>query len=166
MYLAIIALGLFGELVVRGPLVVPGDAAATFERIAASPGLWRAGIVGDLFMHVLDLPVILLLYLLLRPVSRPLALFATLVNLIQTAVLATNKLTLMVPLLLLEPGAHLQAFTAAQLQALSMVAIQAHGYGFGIGLVFFGVACLVRGWLLWASGYFPKVLGALMVVAA
>ena len=165
LYLAIIVLGLFGEVVVRGTLVVPGDAGATLARIAASPGLWRAGLVGDLLMQVLDLPVLLLLYLLLRPVNRNLALLATLVNLIQTAVLATNKLTLLVPLLLLEPGVHLQAFTAAQLQAMAFVAIQAHGYGFGIGLIFFGFACLLRGWLLFGSGYFPKALGVLMVLA-
>lgn len=53
-YLAIIALGVFGEVVARARLVAPGDAAATFNNIAGSPLLWRAGIVGDLLMHVLD----------------------------------------------------------------------------------------------------------------
>ena len=45
LYLAIILLGLWGELAVRGTLVVAGDAAATAERIAASPLLWRSGLV-------------------------------------------------------------------------------------------------------------------------
>jgi hypothetical protein len=53
-YLAIIGLGLFGEAFVRGSLVLPGDAAGTAANIQASPGLWRAGIAGDLLMHVLD----------------------------------------------------------------------------------------------------------------
>lgn len=165
LYLAIIVLGISGELFVRGALVASGDAAATANGISASPLLWRAGIVGDLLMHVLDVPVIVILYLLLRPVSESLALLATLINLVQTAVLAANKLNLLFPLFLLEDGAYLKAFSPEQLQSLAYLAIKAHGYGFGIGLIFFGVACLVRGYLIFKCGYFPKFLGLLMAIA-
>lgn len=165
LYLAIIALGLFGEAVVRGSVVLPGDAAATAARIAAEPLLWRAGIAGDLLMHVLDLPVILALYYLLRPVSRPLALLATLFNLVQTAVLAANKLNLLLPILLLQGSGTGQAFSATQLQALTALAINLHSYGFGIGLIFFGIACLLRGWLIARSGFLPKPLGLLLLLA-
>ena len=165
LYLAIILLGLFGELVVRGTLVVPGDAAATAAKIAASPLLWRAGIAGDLLMHVCDVPVILIFYWLLRPVSKNLALLATLFNLVQTAVLVLNKLTLLVPMLLLDDVETLKAFSAQQLDALSYLAIEAHGYGFAIGLVFFGFACLVRGHLIVRSGFFPRTLGWLLQIA-
>lgn len=164
-YLAIILLGLFGEVFVRGTLVIAGDAAATAQGIANSQFLWRAGIVGDLLMQVCDLPVILVLYLLLRPVSASLALLATLINLIQTAVLALNKLSLLIPLFLLEDASTLKAFSPEQLHALARLAIQLHSHGFGIGLIFFGFACLVRGYLIYKSGYFPKVLGLLTFVA-
>lgn len=156
---------MFGELYVRGTLVVSGDATATAHAVSGSPLLWRAGIAGDLLMHVFDVPVIVIFYFLLRPISRSLALFATLVNLVQTAVLVANKLNLLLPLLLLGSGAHLKAFSPEQLHALSYVAIKAHGYGFGIGLIFFGFACLVRAYLLFKSGYFPKILGVLIGIA-
>ena len=146
-YLAIIALGIFGEAFVRGTLVVSGNATATANAITASEFLWRAGIAGDLLMHVLDLPMILLLYILLRPVSEALALLATFLNLIQTAVLVANKLNLLAPILLLGNAAGLGAFSPEQLQTLSYLAIKAHGYGFGVGLIFFGFACLYRGYL-------------------
>ncbi|HSW04756.1 DUF4386 domain-containing protein [Aquabacterium sp.] len=165
LYLAIIGLGLFGEMYVRGTLVVPGDAAATAGKLLQSQPLWRAGVAGDLLMQVLDLPVMLILYLLLRPVSRPLALLATLVNLVQTAVLALNKLSLLLPLLLLGDATYLKAFPAEQLQALAYLAIQLHGFGFGIGLIFFGAACLIRGYLIFVSGYLPRVLGLMMLAA-
>ena len=74
-YLAIIVLGIFGELLVRETLVVSGDALATANNISASPLLWRAGIVGDLLMQALDVPMMVIFYLLLRPVSEGLALF-------------------------------------------------------------------------------------------
>ncbi len=164
-YLAIILLGLFGEVAVRGSLVVPGNPAATLDGIAASQGLWRAGIAGDLLMQVLDLPLIVILYVLLRPVSRDLSLTAAGINLIQTAVLVANKMTLLVPLFLLRGGAHRLAFSPEQVQALSSLAITAHGYGFAIGLVFFGFTCLIQGYLIHRSGYLPKAIGILMAVA-
>lgn len=165
LYLAIILLGLFGELYVRGSLVVSGDAAATLANISASPGLWRAGIVADLLMQVCDVPVIVIFYLLLRPVHRGVALFATLINLVQTAVLVVNKLSLLVPLFLIDGASSLGAFSAEQRAALSQLAINAHGHGFGIGLIFFGFACFAHGWLIYRSGFLPRVLGVLLVVA-
>ena len=165
LYLAIILLGLWGEVAVRGTLVVPGDAAATAERIAASPLLWRSGLVGDLLMQLLDVPVIVVLYLLLRPVSEGLALTATLLNLVQTAVLVADRGQLLTPLLLLGDAGALQAFSAAQQQALSQLAIRLHAHGFGIGLIYFGFACLVRAVLIVRSGLLPQALGLLLGVA-
>jgi hypothetical protein len=165
LYLAIIVLGLFGELFVRARLVVSGNPAATAQAIEGAQGLWRAGIAGDLLMHILDIPVTVVLYLLLRPVDEGLALLATFSNLIQTAVLTANKLSLLVPLFLLGGSSYLAAFSPARLQALSYVAIKAHGYGFGVGLIFFGVACLARGYLMLGSGYVPKVFGWLLLLA-
>jgi Domain of unknown function (DUF4386) len=170
-YLAIILLGAFGELGVRDALVVPGDPVATANAIAASPVLWRVGIASDLLMHVFDVPVIAILYVLLRPVNRDLAIFATVINIVQTAVLALNKLNLIVPILLISGVDVVNApkvfvgFTTEQLHALSFLAIQLHSYGFGVGLIFFGVACLARGVLIYRSDFFPKFLGVLLFIA-
>jgi len=165
LYLAIIVLGIFGEMFVRGSLVATGDSAATVNNIAASPFLWRVGIAGDLLMHVLDVPQIVIFYFLLRPVDESLAMLAAVFNLIQTAVLALNKLNLLVPLFPLEDATHTGAFPLHELQAISHLAIKAHGHGFAIGLLFFGFACLVLGYLLFKSGYFPRTLGVLLQLA-
>ena len=164
-YLAIIVLGLFGEAVVRGSLVVSGDAAGTASHILASQGLWRAGIAGDLLMHVLDVPLIVILYLLLKPVSRTLALLATLFNIVQTSTLVANKLTLLVAVEALSSSTLRSGLSPKELDALSYLAINIHGYGFAVGLVFFGFACIVRGYLLFVSGYVPRPLGLLLGLA-
>src|SRR5689334_18566606 len=165
LYLIIIAAGMNGELFVRGSIVVSGDAAATARNLVASSALWRAGIAGDLVMHLCDVGLMLVFYVLLRPVSRNLALLAVLFNLIQTAVLVANKLNLLLPLFLLGDARYLDAFTPQQLQALSYVSLRTHDYGFGFGLMFFGAECLVVGYLIFRSGYFPRALGILMQVA-
>jgi hypothetical protein len=165
LYLAIIFLGIYGEMVVRGSIVVSGDPSATADRLAASEFLWRSGIAGDLLMQVLDVPTIIIFYLLLRPVSESLALLSTAFNLVQTAVLALNKLSLLGPVLLLDGPEYLGVIPAPSLHVLSYLSIKAHGYGFAIGLVFFGFSCLVRRYLLYKSDYFPKVLGVLLQIA-
>jgi hypothetical protein len=164
-YLLIIALGLFSETLVRGSLVVAGDAMTTAAQIGAADTLWRSGIVADLCMQLLDIPVIVLFYLMFKQVNAGLNLTATFFNLIQTAMLVANKLTLMVPLLLAGSGLYLSAFTSEQRDTLAYVAIQLHGYGFAVGLLFFAMACLIRGYLIIKSQYFPKLLGAMLALA-
>jgi hypothetical protein len=164
-YLVIIAFGIFGEAGVRGRLLVPGDAAATAANVAGSELLWRLGIAADLIAQVCDVAVMLTFYLLLRPVNRNLALAALLLNLVQTAVLVTNKLALIVPLILLGNEEALKGFAPEQLQALSYLSIRLHSYGFGLGLIFFGTECLIVGYLIRRSAYLPRILGVGMQIA-
>jgi len=144
-YLIIIVAGAFGELFIRNKIIVSGDAIATAHNIAASPLLWRIGIAGDLLMHVCDLVVAMVYYLLLKRVNKNLALLSVLFGLIQTAVLVANKLNLLMPLFLLGNEDYLKAFDPQQLQVLSYVAVKAHTHGFGIGLIFLVSSVLLIG---------------------
>lgn len=164
-YLVIIVAGLIGEMFIRNTIIVSGNATATYNNIAASPFLWRIGIAGDLAMHVCDCILTIVYYTLLKPVNKNLALLSVFFGLIQTAVLVANKLNLLVPLFMLGSADYLKAFDPQQLQALSYLSIQAHGYGFGIGLIFFGFECLIDGYLIFRSGYLPRSLGIMIQVA-
>ena len=164
-YLIIIVAGIFGEVFVRNKLVVLGDAVFTATNIVASPLLWRMGIGVDLIMQVCDIPLMLIFYVLFKPVNKNLALMNLLFNMIQTAVLVVNKLNLLIPLFLLGDADYLKAVDPHQLQSLSYMFIKLHGYGFGVGLIFFGLVCLVEGRLIFRSGFLPKTLGLLMQLA-
>jgi hypothetical protein len=154
LYLVIIVAGILGPLLTRESLVVPDDAAATARNIAASPELWRLGIGFDLVAQLCDVPVMLILFLLLSPVDRPLALLAMLFNIVQTSMLVANQLTLVAARLL-----------SPDQPALADVALRAYAYGEPIGLVFFGFTCLVEGYLIRHAGYLPWLLGLGMQVA-
>jgi len=165
-YLIIIIAGIFGELFVRGKLIVPGNADSTAVNIASQQLLWRTGIALDLLMHVCDVPMMFIFYVLLRPVNKNLALLALLFNLIQTAVLVANKMNLLTGLFLAENTNGLNTFDPHQVHALAyLYANRVHGYGFGVGLIFFGFACLVYGYLIFRSGYLPGVLGIMLQIA-
>lgn len=165
LYLIIILAGVFGELFVRNKLINYGDAEATANNIIHSEFLWRFGISADLIMHICDLPVMIILYYLLRPVSKKLALLNLSFNLIQTAVLVLNKLNLLVALFFLGDSDYLKSFTPEQLHTLSYMFIKVHDFGFGIGLIFFGFVCLIEGYLIFKSNYIPKVFGIMMAIA-
>ena len=141
------------------------DAAATANNIITSPLLWRSGVAADLLMHMCDVPLMLIFYLLLKPVNKNLALMALLFNLIQTAVLVANKLSLVSALFPLGGDDYLKSFNPQQLYSLTYFAIKSHSYGFGIGLIFFGCTCIILGYLIFKSGYLPKVIGVLMQIA-
>jgi hypothetical protein len=163
-YLIIIAAGAMGEIFIRSKIIVPGNDMATTQNIAASPLLWRIGISGDLVMHVFDLVVGVVYYTLFKRVNKSLALLSLLFGLIQTAVLVANKMNLMMPLFILDNANYSRAFTVQQVQALTSVFVRAHDYGFGFGLIFFGFACLIDGYLIFKSEFLPRVLGIMIFI--
>src|SRR6185295_5139210 len=57
-------------------LIVPGDAAATTNNMMASEGLFRLGIVSDSLVFLIEIVLVVLLYVLLKPVSKTLSLVA------------------------------------------------------------------------------------------
>jgi len=164
-YLVIIVTGIFAEFFVRSNLIVPGDAAATARNIAASEILFRTGIAGEFLMLLGDVLVAGALYVVFRGFSRNLALLAAFFRLAQAAVLGVNLLNTYVPLLLLADGGYLTAFQPEQLNALVLLALEAHSFGYLIGLVFFGVHCMILGYLVVKSAYVPRILGVLLVIA-
>jgi hypothetical protein len=165
LYLVIIAIGALGEAVVRGSIVVSGDAAATAANLRSMENLWRLGVAGEVVLLACASALTLILYLLLRPVSRNLAQAAVFFNLVSIAVEAVAAVSLAAALQPLSSAAYLNAFTPEQLHALSMLSIRSHGTGFGIALIFFGVECVILGLLIVRSGYMPRVIGLLMQIA-
>ena len=165
LYLIIIVIGFCSEFFVRDKLVVSGDVTATANNIAASESLWRVQIAADLILLVCAVALTLILYVLLRPVNKNLALLAVFFNIVEIPVEAASKLCLFAALFLSGNADYLKAFEPHQRGALVEISLKLHDYGFAIDLVFFGFACLIYGYLLFRSGYFPRTLGVLMAIA-
>ena len=165
LYLYIIVAGIFAELFVRSRLVVPADAAATARNIVANESLFRVGFSGE-FMHLaFDVAVAMILYALLRPVDRNIALLAAFMRLACDIILAVTGLSQFVALQLLGGADYLQTFQPDQLHALALLAMKLHGDGYAVSLVFFGFACFSLGYLIFRSSYLPRAIGALLVIA-
>jgi len=165
LYLTIIMSGIFAQFFVRQSLLAPGDASTTASTIAASEGLFRLSIAGDLIMIISDVALALLFYVLLKPVNNALSLLAAFFRLTQAAILGANLLNLFFVLQLISGADYLTVIGAEQLQAQVLFFLEAHGIGYSIALIFFGMNCLVFGYLVFKSGYFPRVLGILLLIA-
>lgn len=166
LYVVIIACGLFSELVVRSTLIVRGDAAATAANILEADALFRSGVVSDLVMVLADVGIAIALYVLLAPVGRALSATAAAFRLTQAAVLTLNLLHQYAALLVLRHGGALSTFDTDQLEALALLLLELHRYGYLLALVLFAGNLLVTGRLLYRSGFLPRTLGVLSVLAA
>ncbi len=165
LYVVIIVLGMFAEGFVNHQLIISGDAAATAHNIMASRSLWRVGVAADTIIPLCALPLVMIFYVLLKPVSKSLVLVSVFFNLVSLSVEAVSKLYLLAYTAPLDDAAYLAAFDPRQLQALAYLTLKSHDIAFNIALIFFGCACLVDGYLIIRSRYLPKVVGLLMQIA-
>ena len=158
--------GAFGEFYVPTKLIVTGNAGATLSNIAAHDSLFRLGFAAYLTEALSDVTLSLVLYLLLRPVHRDLALLAAFFGLVSTATFAVCELFFFAgPVLLGGNHSYLQGFSREQIDALAYFCIRIYAYGAALFMVFYGSASLVRGYLIYRSGYLPRFLGVLMTAA-
>ena len=154
----------FGEFYVPSTLIVSTDATATANNIRASEWLFRLGFAGYLVEALCDIGLTLVLYVLLRRVHEELALLAAFFRLVSTAVFAAAELFYFAATFILGGAAYLKTFSPDQLNALALLSLKLYGYGGGIFMVFYGIPSILLGYLMFRSGYFPRILGALMAL--
>jgi Domain of unknown function (DUF4386) len=154
----------FGQVFVLGKLIVSGNAAATAANILGHERLFWLGFVSSLVGVACHIAWILLFYYLFKPVNQSLSLLAAFVGIVVCAMQALTGLLYIAPLLLLQGGSAVSAFTTEQLQALAFVFLKVNAYAFDIDLVFFGLWCVLAGYLIFRSTFLPRILGVLLAI--
>ena len=165
LYLIIFFANIFVFFFVSGSLNVPGDATATANNIMASESLYRGGIVSYLIVFLSEIGATILLYKLLKPVNKTLAMILMATRLMQAAVHAVNLLNFVFPLLLLNGGDYLTALRRPSYMHRRCSSLDAHYYGVLISEAFFAVSLLLLGYLVYKSDLFPGILGILLAIA-
>ena len=153
-----------GQVVILGSFVVAGNAAATAANILANQPLFWAGFTFQLLGVAFHLAWALLFYELFQPVNRTVSRLALCAILISCAMQALTALLYLAPLLVLNNGSALSAFTPAQVQALAFALLKVNGQAFNVDLVFFGVWCVLSGYLMVRSTFIPRILGVLLMI--
>ena len=166
LYLFAMVLSIFGESFVRSRLIIPRDAVQTAANIAASEGLFRLSIVGDLLVYVCDIVLFWGLYVILKRINKNVTLLAVFFRLVETAILAVTTLTAFIALQLLSSADYLRAVDPGQLQALARVFLSVYGIGLSIGFVFLGLGSAVFSYVWLQSRYIPRALAAWGIFAS
>ena len=148
-----------------GGIVVDGDAAATATNLLAHESLFRLGLATGLISTAFYVAVTALFYDLFKTVSRSLSLLAAFFSLVGCAILAFASLFQLAPLVVLGGSQYLSVFKVEQLRALALMFLELNTQAGNICVVFFGVYCLLIGYLIFRSTFLPRLLGVLMALA-
>lgn len=162
--MAIVA-GFSYGFVLKG-LVVQGDANATANNILASEPLFRSGVFGFLIVLICDVLAAWALFIFLNPANKSISLLAAWLRLVYTAMLGIAVLNYAIVLQLFSGADYLRVFEEGQLKTLALLFVNGFDGIWSIGLVVFGCHLFVLGYLVVRSGYIPKLIGVLLMVAA
>ena len=157
--------GVYATAFISDRLVVRGDAATTAANILANQSWYRLGLTVYLLEMASQVATVVLFYQLLKPVSRTGAMLSAAFELTGCGMKAFSRLFYFAPLLVLGGGAsYLSAFNNEQLNSIAMLLFRINSYGAAIAVPFMGFATLLRGWLMYKSGFLPRWLGVIGII--
>jgi hypothetical protein len=157
--------GGFAEVYVPSKLLVPTDAPATARNIQEWNVLFRMSFAGYLVEAVCDIALALIFYVLLKPVSKEIALLSAFFGLVSTATFAFAELFYFAPALFTSGNQYFATLSPEQRNAFTLISLSLYGYGGTLFMAFYGVATALRGWLIYRSEFLPRFLGALLMLA-
>jgi len=145
-------------------LIQPDDATATVANIIESEALFRIAVAALLVVTFLDILVAWALYVLFRPVNATLA---TLVGWLRLAAAAAflPAVANLLDVAQLLGGPSAAAAPTAATGAQVMLSVASFENGWDIMLAVFGLHLVGLGALVYRSTHFPRILGALVVIA-
>lgn len=164
-YLIIFVLAIFANFFAIEELVVPGDAATTTANIIESPGLLRGGLAAFIVVFVLDVVIAWGLYIVFRHINRDWSLLQAWLRVVGATLLGASLIFLYLVLQLVSDADYLGVFDRGQLDAQVMTYLSGFDFLWLIGLFCFGVHLIVVAYLILRSGYVPKLLGYLLILA-
>lgn len=155
----------FFLLTLPSRLIVRGDAAKTASNIMASEWLFRLGIVDLLYNSILSIFLALAVYQVLKVVDKNMAWLMVIFALVGVPIGMLNELNNLAVLQLLSGVAYLNVFTTEQLQALAYFFTRMHALGMNINMIFWGLWLFPMGYLVFKSGFLPRIIGIMLVIA-
>ena len=160
--LAGIATGAFDIGYVQSTLIVAGSPALTLHNIAAHQGLFRMGFSAHIIELLINIPGEVIAFYLFRRVNLFIAAIALFCGFVGIAVEAVDMLAAYLPFQLATTGTALASFTPDQVNAFAQLAAEWERAGLLLSWVFYGVDELASGFLMFRSGFFPRVLGLML----
>lgn len=165
-YLLLALIAPIGLMYVPGKLIVSGNATATADKIRAAEGLFRLGIASELVHQAIAVFLALALYHLFKAVDERLAKqLVVLGALVSVPIAFVNVLNEIAAWILVSRAEFLAVFEPRQLDALAYLFLRLHGQGITVASIFWGLWLFPFGLLVIRSGFIPRFLGVLLMIA-
>ena len=164
LYILVSIPGAFALIYVPSKLIVHGNATATASNIAASETLFRLGIAAQLISQAGFIFVALALYNLLKGVNRRHASLMVTLIVVSIPIAFLNELNAIAALVLVRGADFLSIFEKPQRDALAMLFLNLHHYGFVVAEIFWGLWLLPLALLVYRSRFLPRFLGVWLVL--
>ena len=158
--------GAFSLIYVPSHFIVSGDAGGTADKILAGELVFRIGIVCEIVGFTGFIFVVRALYRRLQGVNKAQASLMVTLMLVSIPISLVNVLNEFAALLLVKGTAFLAVFDKPQRDALAMFFLKLHFHGFMVAQIFWGLWLFPFGLLVMRSKFLPRILGAMLIIAA
>lgn len=165
LYLLFALISIVSFLYIPSTVIVPGDATATASNLGSSELLFRLGILGSYISQILFVFLVLTFYRLFKETNHAQALLMVVLVAIGVAATFVNMFHRLAALILVSGADFLAVFTKAELDALAYAFLRLYSHGAQAIEVFWGLWLFPFGLLVYKSGFIPKILGGLLMMA-
>ncbi|NEN23846.1 DUF4386 domain-containing protein [Cryomorpha ignava] len=163
LYLIMIIGGLISLAYIPSQLIVWESASETLENIRNSESLFRFGIAAGIITFLIFTLLPLALYKLLHEVSKFYASLMVIFTLVSVPLFFVNILNKFTVLTLINKADYLQKMGETELQTQVMFYLDSYRNGLEISQIFWGLWLFPFGYLVYNSGFLPKILGIFLM---
>jgi hypothetical protein len=164
LYLIVVLTGFFSLVYVPSQITASADPHTTIGNITHSESLFRLGIVSFVVNQVAFLMLPLVLFRLLRPVGETAATLMVVLAVVSVPIGLVSVSARLDALTLLSEAHYSTALEPQQLQAQVLLALDRYRNGILVTMLFWGLWLFPFGYLVFKSGFLPKILGILLML--
>jgi hypothetical protein len=164
LYLLLAITGMFGLMYVPSKIFAD-NVTDTINNITASPTLFRMGIVSNLISQTLFVILAVVFYRLLSHVNKMQAYLMVAFVLVAVPISFANSLNYLAVLTLISGGSSFSGLDTQTLHAYVTLFLELHTHGVHVVLIFWGLWLFPLGYLVYKSGWFPRIFGILLMLA-
>lgn len=164
LYLTVVLTGIFSLAYVPKILFEWNNAALTFKNIASSELLFRLSIMSSVICYTAFLFLPIFLYKLLRQVNEFYAKLMVILAVISVPISFANLQNKLAVLSLINSHDYQNQYSNTELQTKVMFYLNQYDNGILISMLFWGLWLLPFGFLVYKSGFLPKVLGVFLML--
>ncbi|WP_431126550.1 DUF4386 domain-containing protein [Flagellimonas flava] len=166
LYFFIAITGIFSLMYVPSQLIVWDNPAQTVQNLTSSEFLFRLEILCELLCYLIFVFLPLVLFQLFKEVHKNMAVLMVVLVLMSVPISMGSVIYKFDVLSLLGESGFLEVYSAAQIETQVMQAFQSYFKGILISQIFWGLWLFPFGYLVYKSGFLPKVLGLFLMVGS